>query len=185
MSDYAELHGNEIATLLIPTTVTLITARLNDEPEQRDRVATIAWVMPISHEPSLIAVAIRPGGSTARAMKQSGSFIVNVLGADADAARIAMVCGKKSGVEDRFAEAGISGTPGERADALRIEQAVSWIECELVDHKVYGDHELYIGRTLCAQTRGTLDEREKLIPEPALLMGQRACFGHFEKGDAQ
>ncbi len=185
MSELAELHGNEIATLLIPTTVTLVTARLNDESEQRDRVATIAWVMPISHEPSLIAEAIRPDGSTARAMEQSGSFIVNVLGADSDAVRIAMVCGKKHGVEDRFAEAEITGTTGEKADALRIDQAVSWIECELVDHKVYGDHELFIGRTLCAQTRGTLNERGKLVPEPALLMGQRACFGHFEKGDAQ
>ena len=186
MNEFSELHGNEIATLFIPTTVTLVTARFcEDEGEgQRDRVATIAWVMPISHEPSLIAVAIRPDGSTARAMKQSGHFVVNVLGATSEAENIAMVCGKKHGVADRFAEAGITGTPGEHVDALCIDQAISWIECELVEHAVHGDHGLFIGRTLSARTRGDIDENGKLVPEPALLMGQRACFGHFEKGNA-
>lgn len=184
MSEYAELHGNEIGTLLAPMTVTLVTSRFDDseQTEQRDRVATIAWVMPISHEPSIIAVAIRPAGSTARAMAQSGQFVVNVLGASDDAERIALVCGKKSGVEDRFAEAQIAGVPARQVDAFRIEEAISWIECELVEHKVYGDHELFIGKTLCAYTRGAIDERGKLIPESALLMGQRARFGHFEKG---
>ncbi len=85
---------NEIATLLIPTTVTLVTAR---DASGTDKVATIAWAMPISHEPSLIAVAIRPGGQTACAMRASGSFIVNVLGASEDAVPIAMTCGKKHG----------------------------------------------------------------------------------------
>ena len=187
MSEFAELHGNEIATLLIPTTVTLITSRLSDEDveSKKDRIATIAWVMPISHEPSLIAVAIRPGGSTARAIEQSGCFIVNVLGSSEQAGRIAGICGKKQGVDDRFAESGITGTEGEHVGALRIEQAISWIECELVEHNVYGDHELFIGKTLCAETRGTLDEHGRLYPEPALLMGQRGCFGHFEKGSAR
>lgn len=57
---FSKLTGNEIATLLVPTTVTLVTAR---DVTGMDKVATIAWVMPISHEPSLIAVAIRPGGA--------------------------------------------------------------------------------------------------------------------------
>lgn len=175
----SELAGNEIATLLIPSTVTLVTAR---DAMGADKVATIAWAMPISHEPSLIAVAIRPGGQTARAMRESGSFVVNVLGADEDAVRIAMTCGKKHGVEDRFAEAGLIMLPAARIDAIRIGQAISWIECELVESQVHGDHELFIGRTLVAETRGELDGNGKLEPCSALLMGQRGHFGHFEKG---
>lgn len=187
MDKHVELHGNEIAAALIPTTVTLITSRLADvqEDAQRDRVATIAWVMPISHEPSLIAVSIRPAGSTARAIRQSGSFVVNVLGSTKSARDIAVTCGKKHGVDDRFAQAGLTGVPATCINALRVEQAISWIECELVEHRVYGDHELFIGKTLVAETRGKLDENGKLVPEPALLMGQRGCFGHFEEGSAR
>ena len=184
MNEFADLHGNEIGTLLAPMAVTLITSRFTDETEsaQRDRVATIAWVMPISHEPSMIAVAIRPAGSTARAMAQSGQFVVNVLGASEDAQRIALVCGKKSGVEDRFAEAHITAASARKVDVPRIEEAVSWIECETLEHTVYGDHELFIGRTLCAYTKGALDEAGKLAPLPVLIMGERSSFGHFEKG---
>ena len=184
MKEFVDLHGNEIGTLLAPMTVTLITAKSDDasQPGGCDRVATIAWVMPISHEPSMIAVAIRPAGSTAQAMAQSGQFVVNVLGANQDAERIALICGKKSGVEDRFAEARITAVPARLLDAPCIEEAISWIECELADHSVYGDHELFIGRTLCAYTKGTLDEAGKHVPIPALIMGQRGSFGHFEKG---
>lgn len=174
-----ELTGNEVATLLIPTTVTLLTAR---DEDGTDKVATIAWAMPISHEPSLIAVAIRPGGQTACAMRTSGSFIVNVLGANEGAVSIAMTCGKKQGVDNRLAEAQLTTCSGAHVSAARIEQAISWIECELVESRVYGDHELFIGRTLVAETRGMLDENSKLEPIPALLMGQRGCFGHFEEG---
>lgn len=173
------LAGSEIATALIPTTVTLVTART---PQGEDKVATIAWAMPISHEPSIIAVAIRPGGQTARAIAESGVFVVNVLGNSEDAVRIAMTCGKKQGVDDRFAEARLSFEEGREVAAARIDQAISWIECELVESRVYGDHELFIGKTVSATTRGALDESGKLVPEPALLMGQRGCFGHFEEG---
>ena len=115
-------------------------------------------------------------------MAQSGQFVVNVLGASAEAERIALICGKKSGVEDRFAEAGITGVPAQKVNAFRIEEAISWVECELVEHKIYGDHELFIGKTLCAYTKGALDEAGKLEPLPALIMGQRGSFGRFEKG---
>ncbi len=174
-----ELSGNEIATLLIPTTVTLVTTRDGDGA---DKVATIAWAMPISHEPSLIAVAIRPGGQTARAMAEAGCFVVNVLGADDASVAMAMTCGKKQGVDDRLAEAELRMREASQVDAARVEQAISWIECELVESRVHGDHELFIGRTLVAETRGDLDENGKLVPRPALLMGQRGRFGHFEEG---
>ena len=174
-----ELAGNEIAALLIPTTVVLVTAR---DASGEDKVATIAWAMPISHEPSLIAVAIRPGGQTACAIAESGCFVVNVLGANDTSVAQAMTCGKKQGVDDRFAEAGLVAHEASQVDAVRIEQAISWIECELVESQVHGDHELFIGRTLVAETRGELDENGKLMPQPALLMGQRGRFGHFEEG---
>ena len=171
-----EVTGSEIAVLLIPSTVQLVTAY---DGEGEPCVATIAWVMPVSHEPSLIAVSIRPNGRTARAMAASGCFVVNVP--PRGAGRAAAVCGKKQGVADRFAEAGLTALPAGRVSAPRVAEAVSWIECELVEHRPLGDHELFIGKTLLAETVAVLDERGKLVPEPPLLMGQRGCFGHFEE----
>lgn len=160
-----DFEGPQIATLLTPTTLTLVTAR----DTEGDCVATCAWVNPLSHEPSLIGVSLRPGGRTASAIAAGGSFCVNVL--PAGAKKTAVACGKKgAGQPERFEAAGLTKVACERACAVRVAEAMSWIECELVESKVYGDHELFVGRTLVAQ--GLPDA------EPLLMKG-RSAFGRF------
>ncbi len=162
--ELTELHGAEIATILTPTTVSLVTAK----DDEGDCVATCAWVNPLSHEPSLIGVCLRPGGKTAKAIVKNGCFCVNVL--PAGAKELAVACGKKGPDQpERFEAAGLTKNAARKVDAVCIAEASAWIECELVDHKAYGDHELYVGRTLVAQTTGG----------DALLMQGRKCFGRF------
>lgn len=170
----SDLSGGEIAAALIPCTVHLVTAR----DLQGDCVATCAWVQAISHEPSMVAVSLRPDGRTAKAITTGGCFCVNVLAAGDGV--LAAACGRKgAGQPERFEAAGLHKMAAQQIETVRVEQAVSWIECRLEESRVYGDHELFIGRTLCAQTRGGLDERGKLVPAPALLMGQRGVWGRF------
>ena len=165
MSELKTLEGKEVATILTPTTVALVTA----QDGQGDCVATCAWVNPLSHEPSLIGVCLRPGGRTARAIVDGGCFCANVLGTDC--ADIAIACGKKGPNQpERFETAGLTKVTCKTVEAVRVAQAIGWIECELVEHHTFGDHELYVGRTLLAQTRG----------DDALLMQGRSAFGHFE-----
>lgn len=163
-----DFEGAQIATLLTPTTLTLVTAR----DVEGDCVATCAWVNPLSHEPSLIGVSLRPGGRTASAIADNGSFCVNVL--PAGTKRLAVACGKKgAGQPERFESAGLTKLACEKVDAVRVGEAMSWIECELVDRKVYGDHELFVGRALVAQGRDG---------EPLLMQG-RSSFGRFAEGE--
>ena len=151
-----ELEGAQIATLLTPTTLCLLTAR----DAQGECVATCAWVNPLSHEPSLIGASLRPGGRTARAIAESGCFCVSVL--PAGARDIALACGRKgAGQPERFEAAGLEALPCERIG-------------ELLDMPVYGDHQLFVGRTLIAQTAGGAP----------LLMEGRSAFGRFEADEA-
>lgn len=168
------IEGKEIAALLVPTCVTLVTSRNN---AQQDCVASVAWAMPLSHEPSIMAIALRPAGKTARAIVEGNSFCINTL--RPDQAQSAVVCGTK--VDDRFAQANLSTQNSLYVKAPRIREALSWIECELLEHKTYGDHELYVGRTCIAQTSAHVRDDGKLIPQPTLMMAQRGCFGHFEE----
>lgn len=171
-----KVTGNQIGALLIPTAVTLVTAY---DTAGEPCVATIAWVMPISHDPSIIAVSIRPNGRTSTAMATSGFFCVNTLPASEEGVRAALVCGKKSGVADRIGEAALEVARGEAANVPCVQQAVSWIECEVMEHTVHGDHELFIGKTLSARTRSAVSENGVVDPDPVLLMGQRGTFGQF------
>ncbi len=164
--DLQSFEGNQVATLLTPTTITLVTAK----DTQGDCVATCAWANPLSHEPSLIGVCLRPSGRTAQAIVQGGCFCVNVLPAGAQ--DIAVACGKKgSDQPERFAAAGLAKEPAQRIDAVRVGQAMSWIECELVESHTFGDHELYVGRVLAAQSREG---------QPLLMQG-RSSFGVFDE----
>lgn len=163
-----ELTGNQIATLLTPTTVCLVTSR----DQLGDVVATCAWVNPLSHEPSLIGVCLRPEGRTARALESSGEFCINVLPAGEEAVKLACCCGRKGeGQPERFQAAGIQKLPCRHVGAVAIAQACGVIECRLVDSKVYGDHCLYVGQTLYAAGRDV----------PALLMEGRSAFGRFKE----
>ena len=163
-----ELKGKEVAVALTATTVTLVTSK----DAEGDCVATCAWANPLSHEPSMIGVCLRPGGRTAEGIRAGGCFCVNVL--PAGAGDIAVACGKKgAGQPERFETAGLEKAPAACIDAVRVGQAVSWIECELVESHVFGDHELFVGRTLIAQTTG----------EAPLLMEGRSAFGQFAADD--
>ena len=170
MQSMKEFFGKEVATLLTPTTVTLVTAR----DTQGDCIATCAWANPLSHEPSLIGVCLRPDGRTARAIEQGGCFVVNVLGADAASRDCAIKCGKKGPDQpERFEAAQIKKEPAAAVEAVRVKQAIAWIECELVETRSFGDHMLYVGRTLKAVFAGGTQ----------LLMQGRGSFGSFTELD--
>ena len=162
--ELTDFEGKEIATLLTPTTLALVTAVDADG----DCVATCAWANPLSHEPSLIGVCLRPGGRTAQAIVEGGCFCVNVL--PKGTKKLAAICGAKGqGQPERFEAAGLTKLPAREVAATRVAEAMSWIECEFVEHRAYGDHELYVGSTLAAQSRGG---------QPLLMQG-RASFGCF------
>ena len=168
------VKGKEIAALLVPTSVTLITSR---DKSGSACVASVAWAMPLSHEPSIMAIALRPGGKTAKAIIDGNSFCINML--RPQQAQAAIICGQH--VQDRLTEAGLTVQESKYISAPRISEALSWVECELIEHKTYGDHELYIGQTKIAQTCADLDENGKIVPTPTLIMSQRGCFGHFKE----
>jgi flavin reductase (DIM6/NTAB) family NADH-FMN oxidoreductase RutF len=168
------VEGKEIAALLVPTSVTLVTS---SSCNGGHCVASVAWAMPLSHEPSIMAIALRPGGKTAKAIIEGGSFCINML--RPQQAQAAIICGQH--VEDRFAQAGLTAQSSQFVKAPRIKEALSWVECELIDHKIYGDHELYIGRTKIAQTCADITEEGKVVPTQTLIMSQRGRFGHFQE----
>ncbi len=59
--------------------------------------ATIIWATPVSHTPPLVALALRARSHTMGLLRESGAFSLATLPADADAARLAELCGNRTG----------------------------------------------------------------------------------------
>jgi flavin reductase (DIM6/NTAB) family NADH-FMN oxidoreductase RutF len=116
--------------------------------EGRTNALTCAWVMRVSHRPPLVAVAVGKTRFTHDLIAKSGAFSVNVL--SQDQLKYARHFGLKSGREvDKFT--GISYREGKTGSPL-LEGVVAWLDCRLVGSYPAGDHTIFVGEVVDAET---------------------------------
>ena len=113
------------------------------------------WVMQVSFEPRLLAVAIENDARTLRFIRETGSFTVNLLH-EKDGHRIArkvVMPSEGSKVRGRSEEApaavtdklaGLDYSLG-FGDCAILNDSLGWIACSAVDFVPAGDHALVIG----------------------------------------
>jgi flavin reductase (DIM6/NTAB) family NADH-FMN oxidoreductase RutF len=139
---YRLLNGGAIA---------LVTA----EYKGQANLMTAAWVTPVSHEPTLLAVSVHPARYTHDLIKKSGAFILNLPGRPL--LEKVNKCGTLSGreVDDKFAAAGLTRGAGRRVDAPWVEECLAHVECGVVEAIELGDHTLFVGEVLGAWAEET------------------------------
>jgi len=136
--------------LLEPGPVALVTSRFRSA----ENVMTAAWMMPVSLEPPLVAVAIHPGRLTHEYVSKSEFFALNIPTADLLSA--VHHCGMQSGRDgDKFEAAGLTPVDASVLDAPLIAECVAHIECGVVQRMRVGDHDLFVGQPLAVMA---LDE---------------------------
>lgn len=132
-----------------PTGVTAVTA-INDG---RPAGMAIGSFTSVSLDPPLVAFLPGKTSSSWLAMKESGSFCVNVMAHDQ-----LEVCGvMASKAEDKFADvewrAGPTGSP-------IIEGSIAYIDCTIEAIHDGGDHDIVVGRVVELATMG---DKEPLL----------------------
>lgn len=110
----------------------------------------VAWSMPVSVNPPLIAIAIHSSRQSHDMIKFGEEFAINIP--SKVIANHTQWLGMVSGLQGDKLEA--SNLPFFRArvvDAPLLEGCIGWLECTLHDHYTMGDHTLFIGRVVAAQ----------------------------------
>jgi len=114
-------------------------------------ITPCAWHLPVSKNPSLLAVALAKKHFSSELIKISKEFIVNIPQWSLLDKLIA--CGRCSGRDiDKFAKIQLT-----RALAVKLKQTpaiaecVGHIECELFEAKEIGDHLLFVGNIIYAE----------------------------------
>ena len=119
------------------TGVTIVTA--NDGGEQVGMSANS--FTSVSLDPPLVAFCAAHSSTTWPRIRSAGHFCVNVLAEhQADVAKLFSVRGV-----DRFAA--IEWVPSATGAAI-IEGALAWVDCEIYDEHVAGDHVIVIGKVV-------------------------------------
>ena len=146
MATKRELETRDGLRLLAPGPLALVTTMYRDQPN----VMTAGWLLPLSFDPVLIGVAIHPGRLTHEFATKSEVFALNIPNVDLISAVHA--CGMTSGREgDKWDATGLTPAEAVEIEAPLVAECVAHIECGLMDRRMWGDHDLFVGRVLAVQ----------------------------------
>ena len=124
--------------LLVAGPVTLVSTIHRGQPN----MMTVAWHMPISLSPTLIAVAIHPGRLTHSFITATEQFVINIPTVDliGPVHHAGLVSGRDI---DKFATVGMEPEESSVVDAPRVAGCVAYVECQVRDRTSIGDHDLF------------------------------------------
>ncbi|MFQ6074000.1 MAG: flavin reductase family protein [Candidatus Bathyarchaeia archaeon] len=112
-------------------------------------IITLAWSMPTSAKPPLVAISVSPRRYSHRLIAENKEFVVNIP--TIEIARETLFCGRISGRKcDKFKEAPFTTLPARKVQAPLIKECVAHLECKLVQEVTTGDHTIFIGEVLAA-----------------------------------
>ena len=96
----------------------------------RAALTPIAWHMPVSDEPPIIALEIWDKHFVYKAIMETGDFVINIP--SSDMAGLVRKLGSVSGAKvDKFAEFGLAKENSKKVKSPRLAGAIGILECKL------------------------------------------------------
>ena len=146
MSGKPEVNSIYSYRLLHPRQTLLVSCVGKDG---KPNITAIAWAMPTSNDPPLIAISVSPKRHSHKLIEESQEFVVNVPTLEVLQAVIS--CGSLTGRSfDKFKKAGLTPVPGRKVEAPSIRECAAHLECVVEDQFSTGDHTIFVGRIVAA-----------------------------------
>jgi flavin reductase (DIM6/NTAB) family NADH-FMN oxidoreductase RutF len=113
----------------------------------KSNIITLAWAMPASITPPLVAINIAPKRHSHALIEETKEFVVNIP--TVDILSETLFCGRRSGRDhDKFKEAHLTPLPAKRVKPPIIKECVAHLECKLHSQFTLGDHTMFIGEVV-------------------------------------
>jgi len=159
-------------TLLAPVPPALISCGSVEKPN----VMTAAWTGIICSEPVLTYVSIRPSRYSHEIISENKQFVINIP--DLALAKATDFCGVKSGRNvNKFEACNITAAPCSKVKAPQIAEAPISLECEVLEIKSYGTHDMFLAKVLAVNVDDKyLNEKGALSLEKAGLLAYAHGF---------
>lgn len=112
--------------LINPGPLVLVSSLFNNRPG----ITPIAWHMPVSDDPPIVALEIWEGHYIYKAILQTGDFVINIpsVGMAPVIRKLGSISGAKA---DKFKKYGLAKEPGKKVKSPRLKSAIGIIECRL------------------------------------------------------
>ena len=113
----------------------------------KPNIITLAWAMPTSISPPLVAVSIGPRRNSHKLIEETKEFVVNIP--TIEILKETLFCGRVSGKDrDKFKEAGLTPLPARKVKPPAIKECVAHLECKLHAQFTTGDHTVFVGEVV-------------------------------------
>jgi len=117
--------------------------------EGKPNIITLAWAMPTSINPPLVAISLRPTRHSYKLIKETKEFVVNIP--TIDIVNATLFCGRRSGKSrDKFKETKLTPMPAKKVKSPIINECVAHLECKLHSQHKTGDHIILVGQIIQA-----------------------------------
>jgi flavin reductase (DIM6/NTAB) family NADH-FMN oxidoreductase RutF len=120
------------------------------EHAHKPNIITLAWAMPTSINPPMVAISVSPRRHSHALIAESREFVVNIP--TMQLLEQVMFCGEHSGRKrDKFKETGLTPLKGKKVKAPLIKECIAHLECKLYGQFTTGDHTIFVGEIVAAQ----------------------------------
>jgi flavin reductase (DIM6/NTAB) family NADH-FMN oxidoreductase RutF len=110
----------------------------------KPNIMPLAWAMPTSHSPPLVAMSISPKRYSHALIEKTEEFVINIP--TVKIVNETLACGNTSGRDhDKFEETGLTPIPAKKVKTPIIEECLAHLECKLHNQFETGDHTVFIG----------------------------------------
>lgn len=165
---------------ILPLPVTVITTV---DAAGVANAAPYGCVMPVLGPLDLIAVASALPRHTLANIRETGHFVVNVMGMPSF--EQAMLTAKNYPPEiDELEAVGLETSPSRRVSPPRIKDALGWIEAVVVQEVAEERYVLTIGKVVCAETNDAYSLEGHLTEPPMVMLSPHYRLMGEKKGNA-
>jgi flavin reductase (DIM6/NTAB) family NADH-FMN oxidoreductase RutF len=134
----------------------------------KPNITTVAWAMPTSNEPPLVAISLSPKRHSHTLIEETQEFIINIP--TLELLQSTFACGNFSGRSfDKFKKAGLTPIPAKKVKAPAIRECIAHIECSVDSSVTTGDHTIFVGKVLQAYANPGVFT-EKYVLESAKML---------------
>ena len=128
----------------------------------KPNITTVAWAMPTSIKPPLLAISLAPTRHSHTLIEESGEFIVNIP--TLEILQAVYACGSLTGRSfEKFKKTNLTQMPAKKVKAPAIRECIAHLECEVDGQFTTGDHTVFVGKILEAYADiGVFTERYEL-----------------------
>lgn len=117
------------------------------ETPQEYNIITVSWVGTICSNPPMCYISVQKARHSHAIISRTKSFVLNLT--TKDLARVTDWSGVKSGKDcNKFEETGLTPIPAQKIKAPMIEESPLCIECEVVEIKELGSHDMFIANVV-------------------------------------